>query len=172
MTSDDNSDAVCAIPGAGGGSNRSSETTSAPDMPPEAACSSKVMITLTALTRLLGLRPAAVRRLGIRPARRGSRRGEARYVLSAVIEELSRRNQDMTLRYPAMDGRFLSPREASVVITDLLHGRRHMSDIGLAKMRYNGGGPDYVRVTPKAVRYCREDLISWAAAYYARQNSE
>jgi hypothetical protein len=32
----------------------------------------------------------------------------------------------------------------------------------LQARRYRGGGPVYVRVSPKAVRYRKRDLITWA----------
>lgn len=31
----------------------------------------------------------------------------------------------------------------------------------LAKLRWNGNGPTYVRIAKRAIRYSREDLASW-----------
>jgi excisionase family DNA binding protein len=42
----------------------------------------------------------------------------------------------------------------------------------LEAWRINGGGPTYHRLTPRAVRYRREELDSWLAARAFRHTSE
>ena len=119
-------------------------------------------ITLTALAEFLQLRRGTVRRLSFRPAKRGSRRGEARYDRDEVRAELERRNPQLTDVWPGDGNRYLTPSQAAQILAAALSRGRPISIQQLAKYRHEGRGPLYLRITGKAIRYRREDLQGWA----------
>ncbi len=61
-----------------------------------------------------------------------------------------------------MTNPLLTPAEASAQL-GLTQG-------ALAQLRYTGGGPLFIKLTAKAVRYRQSDLDSWIASR-ARQNT-
>ena len=64
----------------------------------------------------------------------------------------------MTLNHPAVRDaartRYLSPEE----VCDLIPG---MTKSILARMRFRGEGPRYVRASPKVIVYSEDEIFSW-----------
>lgn len=55
-----------------------------------------------------------------------------------------------------MDSDFISIEEAAV-LTGLTRG-------GLAQLRFKGEGPPFYAITPRKIRYRREECIAWMAS--------
>ena len=122
-------------------------------------------ISLSDLASTLGLNTATVRRLEIRPSRRGSRRGEARFDLHEVATEIIRRNPGCGFGpgdgLRLLESDLLNPSQTSAYLAQLSPHIRHVSVQVLAHWRLTGAGPRFLRITAKAVRYRPVDLEEW-----------
>ena len=52
---------------------------------------------------------------------------------------------------------YLSPKQVAEMVPGFTH--QH-----LAQLRYKGGGPKYLKPTPKKILYREEDVIEWLGA--------
>lgn len=61
----------------------------------------------------------------------------------------------MTAEQPAAD--YLSPEQVCELIPGMTKGN-------LAQLRHAGGGPAYLRPTPRVIVYARADVVAWIEA--------
>ncbi len=48
----------------------------------------------------------------------------------------------------------------------------HVSVRTVQNWRVRGGGPQYVRISARAIRYCRRDLMDWIKAHRCANSSQ
>jgi predicted DNA-binding transcriptional regulator AlpA len=65
---------------------------------------------------------------------------------------------------PLDTDRLLRPDQAAALL--------NMTPRTLEAWRHRGGGPPYVRISGRAVRYRRGDLLAWAGARVVRSTAE
>ena len=121
----------------------------------------RARLSLTQLADIFQLKKTTVRRLDIKPAPRGYPRREARYEQADVIAYLVGLNPDHIEVWPHTLGRFIKPEEVSWMLST--SGKR-TTPATLAKWRYEGFGPVFIRVSSRTIRYRVEDVNSWIKA--------
>jgi predicted DNA-binding transcriptional regulator AlpA len=86
--------------------------------------------------------------------REGNRLSERSTALIAVVKT-NHAAKARDLAHPALpaDDSALTTREAAKIA--------RLSERTLEGLRKRGGGPAYVRLRPKAIRYLRSDLLAW-----------
>jgi hypothetical protein len=118
-------------------------------------------LSLSQLADTFQLKKTTVRRLDLKPVRRGLSRREARYEQADVIAYLEGLNADHIEVWPHKLERFVKPEEVGWMLST--SGRR-VTPATLAKWRYKGFGPIFIRVSSRTIRYRAEDVNSWIKA--------
>ena len=115
-------------------------------------------LSLSKLADIFQLKKSTIRRLDIKPVRRGFSRREARYEQADVIAYLEGLNADHIEVWPRKLERFIKPEEVGWMLST--SGRR-VTPATLAKWRYKGFGPIFIRVSSRTIRYRAEDVNQW-----------
>ena len=114
-------------------------------------------LSLSKLADIFQLKKSTIRRLDIKPVPRGLSRREARYEQADVIAYLAGLNPDHIDVWPQNLGRFIKPEEVGRMLST---SGKPVTDQTLAKWRYAGFGPKFIRVSSRTIRYRAEDIDS------------
>jgi hypothetical protein len=115
-------------------------------------------LSLSKLADIFQLKKSTIRRLDIKPVPRGLSRREARYEQADVIAYLVGLNPDHIEVWPHKLERFIKSEEVGWMLSTSV---RRVTPATLAKWRYNGFGPIFIRVSSRTIRYRAEDVNQW-----------
>lgn len=115
-------------------------------------------LSLSKLADIFQLKKTTVRRLDLKPAPRGLSRREARYELADVIAYIQGLNPDHIEVWPHKLGRFSKPEEVGWMLST---SAKRVTPQKLAKWRFTGFGPVFIRVSSRTIRYRAEDINPW-----------
>jgi hypothetical protein len=118
----------------------------------------RARLSLSQLADIFQLKKTTIRRLDIKPAYCGLSRREARYEQADIIAYLVGLNPDHSEVWPHKLGRFIKPEEVGWMLSTA--GKR-ITPATLAKWRYKGFGPIFIRVSRRTIRYRAEDVNLW-----------
>ena len=118
----------------------------------------RARLSLSQLADIFQLKKTTIRRLDIKPVPRGVSRREARYEQADIIAYLVGLNPDHSEVWPHKLGRFIKPEEVGWMLSTA--GKR-ITPATLAKWRYKGFGPIFIRVSSRTIRYRAEDVNLW-----------
>lgn len=114
--------------------------------------------SVSELADIFQLKKTTIRRLDIKPARPGYSNHEARYEQADVIGYLAGLNPDHIDVWPQKLGRFIKPEEVGRMLST---SGKPVTSATLAKWRYAGFGPQFIRVSSRTIRYRDEDVNQW-----------
>ena len=115
-------------------------------------------LSLSQLADIFQLKKTTIRRLDIKAVPRGFSRREARYEQADVNAYLAGLNPDHIEVWPHKLGRFIKPEEVGWMLST---SRKRVTPQKLAKWRYEGFGPVFIRVSSRSIRYRAEDVNPW-----------